>query len=226
MWLLVILTTVLLIATVVVARNRWRAALWLGLGGIVAMVIARSLVHRVADEAPEIAATSGGRAAISAIVDGAATSLLRLAAVILIIAVVAAALAMFRRHWRRADVVLVGAVLTFVVIVAVLGVSIISLLLGVVVALLVPIGRRDAWHEPSRRRPRGDVASRNTAAPSPRTELCGSRSSALLAAAANSAAKRAVTARYKAIPAHHRASDLSRSNGTGRHAPTRSETDF
>ena len=91
-WLLVILTTVLLIATVVVARNRWRAALWLGLGGIVAMVIARSLVHRVADEAPEIAATSGGRAAISAIVDGAATSLLRLAAVILIIAVVAAAL--------------------------------------------------------------------------------------------------------------------------------------
>ena len=46
---------------------------------------------------------------------------------------------MFRRHWRRADVVLVGAVLTFVVIVAVLGVSIVSLLLGLVVALLVPV---------------------------------------------------------------------------------------
>ena len=141
-WLLVILTTVLLVATVVVARNRWRAALWLGLGGVVAMVVTRSLVHRVVNEAPEIAATSGGQAAISAIVDGAATSLLRLAAVILIIAAVAAALAMFRRHWRRADFVLVGAVLTFVVIVAVLGVSIISLLLGVVVALLVPMAVR------------------------------------------------------------------------------------
>ena len=35
--------------------------------------------------------------------------------------------------------VLVGAVLTFVVIVAVLGVSIVSLLLGLVVALLVPV---------------------------------------------------------------------------------------
>ena len=138
-WALVMLTAALLVGTVIVARNRWRAALWLGLGGIVAMVITRSLTHRVVDEAPEIAATSGGRAAISAIVDGAATSLLRLAAVILVVAAAAAALAMARRHWRRADVVLAGAVLTFVVIVAVLGVSIISLLLGVVVALLVPV---------------------------------------------------------------------------------------
>ncbi len=138
-WVLVMLTAVLLLATVLVARNRWRAALWLGLGGVVAMVITRSVVHRVVDEAPEIAAEPGGRAAISAIVDGASTSLLRLAAVILIVAAAVAVLAMFRRHWRRADVVLVGAVLTFVVIVAVLGVSIVSLLLGLVVALLVPV---------------------------------------------------------------------------------------
>ena len=97
-WVLVMLTTVLLVATVLVARNRWRAALWLGLGGIVAMVITRSVVHRVVEEAPEIAAEPGGRAAISAIVDGASTSLLRLAAVILIVAAAVAALAMFRRH--------------------------------------------------------------------------------------------------------------------------------
>ena len=32
-WLLGMLTTVLLVATVLVARNRWRAALWLGVGG-------------------------------------------------------------------------------------------------------------------------------------------------------------------------------------------------
>ena len=122
-----------------VARNRWRAALLLGLGGVVAMVITRSVVHRVMEEAPEIAAEPGGRAAISAIVDGASTSLLRLAAVILVVAAAVAVLAMLRRHWRRTDLVLAGAVLTFVVIVAVLGVSIVSLLLGLLVALLVPV---------------------------------------------------------------------------------------
>ena len=54
------LTTALLVATVLVARNRWRAALWLGLGGVVAMVITRSVVHRVIEEAPEIAASRAG----------------------------------------------------------------------------------------------------------------------------------------------------------------------
>ena len=138
-WVLVMLTTVLLVATVLVARNRWRAALWLGLGGVVAMVITRSVVHRVMEEAPEIAAEPGGRAAISAIVDGASTSLRRLAAVILVVAAAVAVLAMLRRNWRRTDLVHVGAVLTFVVIVAVLGVSIVSLLLGLLVAVLVPV---------------------------------------------------------------------------------------
>ncbi len=141
-WVLVIVTTVLLAATVLVARNRWRAALCLGLGGIVAMVITRFVVQRVVEEAPEIAAEPGGRAAISAIVDEASTSLQRLAALILIVAAAVAALAVFRRHWRRADMVLIGAVLTFIVIVTVLGVSIASLLLGLVVALLVPVAAR------------------------------------------------------------------------------------
>ena len=134
--------TMLLVATVLVARNRWRAALWLGLGGVVAVVFTRSVVHRVVEEAPEIAAEPGGRAAISAIVSGASTSLLRLAAVVLIVAAAVAAFAMFRRHWRRDDVVLVGAVLAFIVIVAVLGLSIASLLLGLVVALLGPVAVR------------------------------------------------------------------------------------
>ena len=122
-----------------VARNRWRAALWLGLGGIAGMVITRSAVHRVVDEAPDIAAKPGGRAAISAIVGGASTGLLRLAGLLLIVAAGAALIALFRRHWRRADLVTVGAVLAFVVIVAVLGISILSLLLGLAVALLVPV---------------------------------------------------------------------------------------
>jgi len=141
-WVLVALTAALLVATLLVARNRWRAALWLGLGAVAAMVITRSVVHRVVEEAPDVAAEPGGRAAISAIVDGATTSLLRLAAVVLVAGAALAALALFRRHWRRADVVHAGAVLTFVVIIAVLGVSILSLLVGLAVALLVPVGVR------------------------------------------------------------------------------------
>jgi hypothetical protein len=138
-WVLIGLTVVLIVATVLVARNRWRAAMWLGLGGIVAMVLTRSVVNRVVDEAPEIAARPGGRAAISAIVGGASSGLLRLAGVIMIVAAAVTAFALLRRRWRRGDLVLVGAVLTFVGIVAVLGVSILSLVLGLAVALVVPV---------------------------------------------------------------------------------------
>jgi hypothetical protein len=138
-WMLAILTTVLFAATLLVARDRWRAALGLGLGGVVAMVIARSIVNRVVEEAPEIAAKQGGRVAISAIVDGASTSLQRLAAVILLAAAAVTVFAMLRRHWRRADVVLVGAVLAAVVVIAVIGVSMVSLVVGLGVAVLVPV---------------------------------------------------------------------------------------
>ena len=58
---------------------------------------------------------------------------------LLFIAAAVAGIALLRRHWRRADLVLVGAVLTFVVIVGVLGITITSLILGLVIALLVPV---------------------------------------------------------------------------------------
>ena len=139
-WLLVALTIVLVAFTIVVARNRWRAVLLLGLGGIVAMVFVRSAARRVVDDAPELAARPGGRASISAIVEGASTGLLRLAGLLLIVAAVAVALALLRRRWRRGDLVLVGAIVLGTVVVAVLGISIVSLLVGVglaIVALLL-----------------------------------------------------------------------------------------
>jgi hypothetical protein len=58
---------------------------------------------------------------------------------ILIVAAAAALIALFRRQWRRADRIVVGSVLTFVVIVGVLGISIVSLMVGLAVALLVPV---------------------------------------------------------------------------------------
>ncbi len=135
-WVLIALTVVLLAATIVVARDRWRAVLVLGLSVIAAMVFIRSAVRRVADDAPELAAKPGGRAAISAILEGATTGLLRLAGVLLIVAAAAVALALLRRRWRRGDLVLVGAILLGVVVIAVLGISIVSLMVGMGLAII------------------------------------------------------------------------------------------
>ena len=141
-WVLVGLTIVLIVATVVVARRRWRATLLLGVGGAAAMVLTRAAVRRVADEAPELAARPGGRAAIDAIVSGASTSLLRLAGLILIVAIAATVLGLLRRHWWRPDLILVVAVALGAAVVVVLDISIVSLLLGIAVAIIVPFVAR------------------------------------------------------------------------------------
>ncbi len=132
-WVLVGLTIVLIAATILVARRRWRATLLLGVGGAAAMIVTRAAVRRVVDDAPELAARPGGRAATAAIVDAASTSLLRLAGLILLVAIAATVLGLLRRHWRRGDLVLVAAVALGAAVVVVLDISIVSLLLGIVV---------------------------------------------------------------------------------------------
>ena len=134
-WLLVGLTIVLIAATILVARRRWRATLLLGVGGAAAMILTRALVRRVVDDAPELAAKPGGKAAIDAIVGGATTSLMRLAALVLLVAIAATVLALLRRHWRRADLVLVAAVAIGAMVVVVLDISIVSILLGIAVGV-------------------------------------------------------------------------------------------
>ena len=62
----------------------------------------------------------------------AATGLFRLAGVLTILATIAVIVALFRRQWRRDDLILVGAVVVGVAVVAVLGISLLSLLLGIV----------------------------------------------------------------------------------------------
>ena len=135
--LLVVLTVVLFAATILVARNRWRATLLLGLGAAAAMVVTRSAVHRVVDEAPSLATRPGGQAAISAVVGGASEALLRLAGLLLVLAAVAIVVALLRRRWRRADLYLVAAVVAGLAIVAVLQVSVVSLVIGVAVAIAI-----------------------------------------------------------------------------------------
>ncbi len=134
-WVLAILAVVFLVATVLLARNRLRAGLWLALGCVVGMVLSRTVVHRVVDDAPSLVPGAAGRAAIADILGQATTGLLRLTGLIAIIAALVIVWTLFKRGWIGSDLLLVGAVVLGLAVVAVLGFSLGSLLLGVVLAV-------------------------------------------------------------------------------------------
>ena len=155
-WLLVALSVVLVAATIIVAARRWRAALVLGLGTAAMMIVLRTAVRRVTDEAPDLVIRPGAKAALDAMLGGASASLLRLAGIVLILALVTVAASLARTHWRRPDLVVVAAVLLGAVTVAVVGATIVGLLLGIAVAvgvvllarwLLPPAQPRDEPHD-------------------------------------------------------------------------------
>ena len=149
LWVLLIATVALIAITIIVARNRWRAALLLGLGTVAAIVIARTGVRRVRDDAPELIERPGGKAAMAAMLDGAASGLLRVFGLILLAGAVVALIAFFRRDRQRGDLLLIAAVVAGVVVVGLMGLSIVSLLLGIAVAVAVPFAVRQFWPEPS-----------------------------------------------------------------------------
>ena len=134
-WLFAVLAVVLLVATVMLAHNRLRAGLWLALGCVVAMVLSRTVVHRVVDDAPSLVPGAAGQAAIADILGEATRGLLRLTGLIVILAALVVVWTLFRRGWIGRDLLLVGAVVLGLAVVVVLGFSIGSLLLGVVLAL-------------------------------------------------------------------------------------------
>lgn len=147
LWVLLIATVVLLALTILLARNRWRAAMLLGLGAVVAMVVARSAVRRVRDDAPELVERPGAKAAVGAILDGAASGLLRAFGILLLAGAVVAVIAFLRRHRQRNDLILIGAVVAGAVVVGLLGFSIWSLLIGLAVAIALPFVVRWLWPE-------------------------------------------------------------------------------
>jgi len=68
---------------------------------------------------------------------------------LLIIAAAAVALALLRRRWRRGDLILVGAILLGVAVVAVLGISIVSLMAGMGLAIIsLVVARRYLPEQP------------------------------------------------------------------------------
>jgi hypothetical protein len=135
--LLAILAVVFIVATILLAHRRWRAGLWLALGCLVAMVLSRLVVHRVVDEAPDLVTGVGAQAAVADILDEATRGLLRLTALFAILAVLAVALTLFRRNWNGSDLLLVGAVVGGLAVVVVLGFSLASLIVGIVLAVAV-----------------------------------------------------------------------------------------
>jgi hypothetical protein len=135
-WLLIALAIGLPIAAVALAHDRVRARLWLALGILVSMVLLRGAVDRIVDQGPDVARTAAGRSAVSAILDGASTSLLRLTGAVLVGAAVVAALAIVRRRHFVEDVALAAGVLAAAITVAVVGLY----LGGLVVAALLAVG--------------------------------------------------------------------------------------
>jgi hypothetical protein len=149
LWLLIVATVLLIVVTLLLARNRWRAALLLGLGAIVAMVLARTATNRIVDEAPGLVASAGAKAAITSIVGTFRTSLFRAVGLVLLVAAAVAVIAMFRRHWRRSDLVAVAAVVAGVLVLGLLGLSIVGLIVALVAAGVVVYVLNRWWPEPA-----------------------------------------------------------------------------
>jgi hypothetical protein len=137
--LLVILAVVFIVATILLAHRRWHATLWLALGSLVAMMLSRLLVNRIVDEAPDLVTRPGARAAVANILDDATRGLLRLTALIGLLAILAVLVTLFRRNWRSSDLVLVGAVIAGLAVVAILGFSLVSLLIGIAIGVAVVV---------------------------------------------------------------------------------------
>jgi hypothetical protein len=148
-WAAAALALVLVVATILVSPRRLRGALVLAVGIAGAMVVLRVAARQVVAGAGDLAARPGGKAAIRAVLGGASEGLIRLAGLILLLALVgAAAVVLARKRWLD-DLVIVGAVLLGAVTVAVLGLSIWSLALGVVVGLAVPFVVRRIAAQPA-----------------------------------------------------------------------------
>jgi hypothetical protein len=143
-WLAVVLAVVLIAATILVAPRRLRATLVLALGAAGALVLVRSAVREVVSQAGDLARTPGAKAATNAIVGGAGTWLMRLAGLLLLVMLlVVAAVVLYRRRWRD-DLVLVAAVLIGVTTVALLGVNVWGLVIGLVIGVAIPFVARVA----------------------------------------------------------------------------------
>ena len=132
--MLIVLTIVFLAASILLARDRWVTVLRLGVGGVIGMVLARTAVHRLVDEAPDLAAKPAGRSLIEIVLGDATPGLLRATGAVLLVGLVAVIVSLLMRGRRRQDLVLLVSVAVGVAVVVIAGLSIWSLLVAVVLA--------------------------------------------------------------------------------------------
>jgi len=90
--LILIVTAVAIVGTLLVARNRFRAALGLLLGTAVTFVIVRALANKVLDDLPGVARTPAGQAALAAATSSLADSLVKSLGVLAVLCLVGALL--------------------------------------------------------------------------------------------------------------------------------------
>ncbi len=87
---ILIVTAVAIAGTMLVARNRFRAALGLLLGAAATFVVARALVNKVLDEVPGVARTPAGQAALAAATTALADGLVKAFGVLAVLFVLGA----------------------------------------------------------------------------------------------------------------------------------------
>jgi len=88
--LILIVTAVAIVGTLLVARNRFRAALGLLLGTAATFVVVRALANKVLDDLPGVARTPAGQAALAAATSSLADSLVKSLGVLAILCFVGA----------------------------------------------------------------------------------------------------------------------------------------
>jgi hypothetical protein len=158
LWLLVLLSVVLIAATILVAARRGRAVLVLGLGTAAALVLVRASLRAVVRAAPELAERPGPRAAIRSILGDAQESLLRATGVVLLAALVTVVVMLFVRHWQRGDLVLAVAVALGAITAAAIGVGSLGLVIGLLVGIAVPFVANWIWPTTPRSGPAAPTA--------------------------------------------------------------------
>jgi hypothetical protein len=92
-WAILAVTAVVLVAAVMLANDRRRAALTLALAGVAAALVLRAVTLYVVGQAPTLAVDPAARALISSTVEGLATGLFRLLAAIVVVGLVVTAVA-------------------------------------------------------------------------------------------------------------------------------------
>ncbi len=106
------------------------------------MVLARTAVHRLVEDAADLAAKPAGRSLIEIVLGDVTPGLLRATGAVLLVALVAVIVSLLIRGRRRQDLVLLVSVAVGVAVVVIAGLSIWSLLVGIVLAVaVIPIDR-------------------------------------------------------------------------------------